>query len=428
MRRRATWAGVAAACVLLPYGCADVIGIGDISAAPDGGKRDGESITGSDTGGGGMDAIPGQEDGSLDEAGAPEDSESAPETETGVDDAGALDSESAPETGAGVDAAEALDSGTPPDTGAAIEASTGCPSQSSSTLATEITFTVSWSSTTFSNAGSGTVNLLLLTNVTGTTTLTGTSHWCGQTLPGVTLNATGMVATSGGTMVLYQVPNATWDEITRTFAVTGTQSGFNIGDTLDIAPSTGLLGLTDSSGYGTPSKAWPPACATNMCLPAGSFMSSDLQDDDGDGNPGVTAVPLSTGGYVDPPTAAIFAPAASQVYLASRTTIQLSGMHTVDCAHGAGTATISLFDTHVVGCKTICPSGLSGCNTGSSPQACTSNQVGFLDANRTIYGYDMTAGDTVSAAHPITGTFSTVQLSAGTACSAARAVFSPTFD
>ena len=46
------------------------------------------------------------------------------------------------------------------------------------------------------------------------------------------------------------------------------------------------------------------------------------------------------------------------------------------------------FDNHVVGCKTICPANLVGCNTGTTPQACTDDQVRFLDANRTIYGYD----------------------------------------
>jgi hypothetical protein len=429
---RATRVGLAAGCVLLPYGCADVIGIGDISAAPDGGKGDGGSRADSDTGGDATDAIPDGDDGGVDDAGPLEDGESAPETETGVDDAGPPDSGSTPETGTGVDDAGPLDSGSARDTGAPIEASAGCPSQNASTLATKITFTVSWPSTASSNAGTGSVNLLLLTNVTGTTTFSGTSQWCGQTFPDVILNALGMTATGGGTKMLYEVPNATWDSITRTFPVTGTQSGFDIGDTLDISPSTGLLGLADSSGYGTPasapSKAWPPACSSSSCLPAGSFMTSDLQDDDGDGNPGITAVPSNTGGYADPPTTTTFAAAASLVYVVSRTTMQLSGMHTVDCTHGAGTASITLFDTHVVGCKAICPSGVLGCNTGSTPQACTSAQVGFLDANRPVYGYDMTAGDTVSAAHPIAGSFSTVQLSGGAACSAARAAFSPTFD
>jgi hypothetical protein len=193
-------------------------------------------------------------------------------------------------------------------------------------------------------------------------------------------------------------------------------------------PSTGLLGLTDASGYGDPTKAWPPICSSSSCLPAGSFTMADTQDDDGDGNVGITATPLSTGGYALPPTTTIFAPVANAVYIVSRNTIQLNGMHAVDCTHGTGTAKITAFDNHVIGCTTICPSGLGTCTTGSTPQKCTSAQVNFLDTNRTIYGYDMTAGDLASTSHPISGTVSTVQLAAGSKCSDARAAFAPTFN
>jgi len=103
-------------------------------------------------------------------------------------------------------------------------------------------------------------------------------------------------------------------------------------------------------------------------------------------------------------------------------------MHSQDCTHGTGTASITLFDNHVVGCKTVCPTGLAGCNTGMTEQACTSDQVGFLDSNRTIYGYDMNAGDVISSAHAVTGQVATVQLAGGANCAAARAAFSPTFN
>jgi len=267
-----------------------------------------------------------------------------------------------------------------------------------------------------------------LTDFMGTTNLTGKSQSCGLKLPDLILNTTGMLATGNGTKILIQVPNATWDKITRTFAVTGTQTGFNIGDKLDTMASTGLLGLADSSGYGDPTKAWPPVCSATGCLPAGSFMSGDLQDDDGDGNPGITAVPASTNGYALPPTTTVFAPVANAVYIVSRNTIQLSGMHALDCTHGTGTASITSFDNHVVGCTTVCPMNLIGCNTGNTPQKCTSMQVNFLDTNRTIYGYDMNANDLASTSHPISGTVSTVQLAPGSKCSDARAAYAPTFN
>jgi hypothetical protein len=296
-----------------------------------------------------------------------------------------------------------------------------------STLATTVTFTVGWPSSLAGNAGTGEVDILLLTNFTGTTTLTGKAQSCGLKLPDLTFNSTGMLATGGGMKLQIQVLNATWDKITRTFNVTGTQSGFQIGDTLDTNASVGLLGLTDSSGYGTDTKMWPPQCTTN-CTPAGSFMMSDLQDDDGDGNPSITAVPESTNGYALPPTQTVFAPVAKEVYIVSRNELTLMGMHAVDCTHGTGNAKITLFDNHVVGCKTICPSGLLGCTTGNTPQVCGSSAVSFLDDNRTVYGYDQTSGHVASPSHPIMGTVKTVQLPSGATCAMARAAFSPTFD
>ncbi len=101
------------------------------------------------------------------------------------------------------------------------------------------------------------------------------------------------------------------------------------------------------------------------------------------------------------------------------------GMHGTDCTHGSGTAKISLFDNHVIGCTTVCPTGLVGCTTGTTPQKCSSDQVGFLDANRTIYGYDQTAGHTATPSHPIMGTVSTVQIAAGSSCAVARAAVRP---
>jgi hypothetical protein len=50
-RRLGTYAGVAAACSFLPNGCAAVVGIGDISAGPDGGDSGGASGSGSRSGG-----------------------------------------------------------------------------------------------------------------------------------------------------------------------------------------------------------------------------------------------------------------------------------------------------------------------------------------------------------------------------------------
>jgi hypothetical protein len=290
-----------------------------------------------------------------------------------------------------------------------------------STLATKITFSVGWPSSTAGNAGMGSVNILLLANFSGTTTLTGTAQSCGLTLPDLSLNSTGMAATGGGTKIQIQVKNAVWDAITRTFAVTGTQSGFNIGDSLDTNDSVGIIGLTDASGYGTPTKTWPPYCndPSMNCAMAGPFMVSDLQDDDKDSKPGITATPLNNSTYALPPTSALFAQVADEVYIVSRNEIAIKGMHATDCTHGTGTATISLFDNHVVGCHVTSLHGTAG--------PCSSPQVSFLDQNRTIYGFDQNMGDVISKSHTVSGMVQTVQIPTGSNCAAARAAFGSTF-
>jgi hypothetical protein len=280
------------------------------------------------------------------------------------------------------------------------------------------------------------VSIWLLTkfNVAGTA-LTGTSQSCALSLPDLALNLTGMMATGGGTKLNIQIGpgtgidnpmNTTWDKITRTFPVSGTLAGWNTGDMQTVAPSLGLLGLTDtamSTGmnpgkYSVDTTAWPPYCANN-CTPAGSFTMADLSDDDGDGKPGITAYPSTDSGYALPPTTSLFAEVADEVYIVSRNEIAISGKST-DCVNGkgTGTATITLFDNHVVGCHATNPMGQ---NFGT-PGPCTSSQVSFLDLNRTIYGYDMTMGDSISKAHPVTTTnVSVVRLPATAKCSDVRA-------
>jgi hypothetical protein len=293
----------------------------------------------------------------------------------------------------------------------------GCPSQDPATLATKITFTVGWPTSTAGNSGTGPINILLLTTFHGTSTLTGTSQSCGLTLPDLTLNSLA-AAIAGGSKVQIQVSNTAWDAITRTFPVMGTQSGFNPGDSLNTSASLGLLGLTDASGYNSDTKAWPAACATG-CTPAGPFMMSDLQDDDHDSNPGITATPLSNSTYALPPTSLLSgsSAAADQVYIVSRNEISLMGMHTgTTCNTGSGMAKITLFDNHVVGCHV------------KGGGACNSSQVSFVDSNRTIYGYDMTMGHVISSTNPVMGTVNTIQLPAGAKCSDARTAFAPTFN
>jgi hypothetical protein len=252
------------------------------------------------------------------------------------------------------------------------------------------------------------VQIWLLGHEMGGATFTGTARACGTTLPDLELNLAGDVAVGGvgngqNALVNPTIPNTAFDAITRTFPEMGTQ-GFNPGDTIMVAPSTGLLGLKDSAWD---TAAWPAACpttgtCTGVTCPTGMpgaacsggkggpFNGGDITDDDGDGHPGVTAIPPNgTDGtsspscsgpgsckYYFPPTAVGLGGSASvadKVYIVSRNRFSLSGMRMNDCSKGSGKASITLFDNHAVGCHI------------SGGGECNDMQAGFVDTNRPVY-------------------------------------------
>jgi prepilin-type processing-associated H-X9-DG protein len=97
-------------------------------------------------------------------------------------------------------------------------------------------------------------------------------------------------------------------------------------------------------------------------------------DADGDTKPGFTAVPRSGGGYVAPPTGlGIFgsAPTADKLYLVWRTVVSLAGNFT-SCEEQSGTANVTFFDSHVVGCHVAAGD-------------CAAAQTDFVDQSRTLY-------------------------------------------
>jgi hypothetical protein len=267
-------------------------------------------------------------------------------------------------------------------------ASAPCSAQTTLPLAVKLTLPVQWPATVSYAAGNGSATVWLLSNLTGNAALTGTFQTCGVTLPDLTYQ--GADTAIRGDLVSFVLPGAQ----TTTFPVTGMQSGWSPGDTFSTAAVTSLLGLSTNSTYRQTTVAWPATCATN-CTPAGAFLPNDLVDDDGDGNPGVTAQP-STGGtnptYTAPPSAqGNGAPLATQVDMVLRNAFALSGMRVTDCAQISGTASVQRFDTHVVGCVT-------------QAGACASAQVAFLDQSRPVY------------TTPITGTFRAAQVSAQATC------------
>ena len=195
------------------------------------------------------------------------------------------------------------------------------------------------------------------------------------------------------------------------------QSGFNVGATEDTSPAVGLVGLAQSSTYAMDTTKWPIDCPTTGCTGSDWFKSTDIVDDDGDGNPGITANPLNSNGYTYPPTNTTCGAPATQIYIVSRNEIAITGMRMGDCSHGSGTASITLFDNHVVGCMHGTENAHGVCSA-VTPGACAATEIAFLDDNRTKYGYDQTAGDAFSKSHPAAnGKATIVALAAGATCS-----------
>jgi hypothetical protein len=308
-------------------------------------------------------------------------------------------------------------------------------------MGVKISFTVNWPASTAAAAGSGPVNIWLLSHSTGTTMLMGTSQTCESTLPDLPLAGAGLSAVNGnGTTVQIDIPVAkTWANVSRTFADTGTQSGFNPGATFDVNAAVGLLGLTNASYAGnlptTQPPAWPDesGCTANCACTGtgkgsaatfsgtcGVFPAADVTDDDGDGNPGITSYPfngmMNSVAYTYPPTTVTFfatPPLADQLYIVSRNELQLTGTRMTDCNHGGGSVSVTLFDNHVVGCHATATSTNGDLSFTGPAGPCDSGQTAFVDQNRPIYG---TASGPASTSNPISGTFTGLVMAAGTTC------------
>ena len=374
-------------------GCNAILGIHDKSVAGDAGSNDASEAEGTDSGvdGGEQDST------TVGDGGGPEDSSSS-------DSGGGSSSDAGGEGGDG--------GGT--STGA-------CPVQPSFLFGVHVNFNVTWPASTVNGQGNGAVDLWLLNRATsmgtGDLAFSATTQWCGMNLPVINLNAVGQTAVCASgmtcaTKVQIAFNDGDWDgKITRTFTTTGSQTAWNTSDTLSTGESLSLFGLTAASYGGTPPAAWPAACSSS-CTPDGAFAASALTDDDGDGFPGITANPLSSSSYSLPPTTptqAATPPLADQVYFVLRNQVQLTGVQMSSCTQGSGTAQITLFDNHVVGCHIASPAG-----------ACTSAAVSFLDQNRAVYGPDAT--HVASVLTPITGTATIQQMASTATCADVRGI------
>jgi hypothetical protein len=233
-----------------------------------------------------------------------------------------------------------------------------CEIKSTFTLAVHVVLTVTWDGSLGANAGTGQYHLWALAKMAANgTALTGTIQLCGFTLPDLTL--TPLV---GGGIVRVEIPQTVWDapSAPTLFPTTGTLDSWNTGSTLTTAPTIALVGLTMPN----PQAAWPT-----------SYTMVTPVDFDGDGSPGLTGTPKVGPGYVQTPVSLPILGAgakADKLFLASRTGLALTGKLT-SCTEQSGTAAITFFDSHVLGCHV------------SGGDACTPAQIDFVDSNRTKY-------------------------------------------
>jgi hypothetical protein len=257
-----------------------------------------------------------------------------------------------------------------------MDPATGCQARTSVTIGTRATFPLTWPATLGTTGGTGNFELLNVYRLTVRDGgLTGTVSPCGSALPPFTFS--GLI---GGGNCRIEIPDSVWETPGfPQFDSSGTLAGWEPGSRLDLPASGALVGLTMAD----PTAAWPD-----------SYTGIDASDPDGDGNPGITAVPATGDGLASPPVS-IIGPRTDQVHLVSRTAGGLSGTFT-SCTELSGEATLQFFDNHVVGCRTV------------NGDLCNATQTDFVDTNRTIY-----------TAAP--GTFRGVILPEGATCSDARA-------
>lgn len=240
------------------------------------------------------------------------------------------------------------DSDTPPG-----DTAGGCPETLAGTQAVHVMMNVTWPGTVGTAAGSGIAHVWTKSvfKIEGTK-ITATNAPCGSQVPDIVKNPI-----AGGGKTLVEFPPAVWNAAAMpTFTVTGTQAGFAVGSAVTMAATPVLVGLTMTD----PNAAWP------------ALADIKGADHDGDGKLGITAVPRDGGGYSLPPTSLLQTSHADRLYIASRNTVALSGTRDT-CTSMKGTATVTHFDNHVIGCRV------------KGGGDCSQAQYKFIDDNRTVY-------------------------------------------
>lgn len=232
-----------------------------------------------------------------------------------------------------------------------------CPAQASGTAANHIIVKVSWPDTLGLMAGEGEMHIWTKASLTfDGNDVSGSVKPCGSIIPALT-----KTDLAGGGMVLTEIPDSVWDAPSMPkFEVKGAISGFDKGATISMDPIASLVGaeLTDPAN-----DPWPASAA--------QLMTTDA---DGDGQPGILAIPRTDGEFQAPPLdlQGALDPMglrADEVYVATRTMVALAGTRD-SCTHATGTANVTHVDSHVVGCHV------------KGGDVCNAEQSKFVDDNQ----------------------------------------------
>lgn len=232
-----------------------------------------------------------------------------------------------------------------------------CPAQASGTAANHIVVTVSWPASLGIEAGEGEMHIWTKAALSfDGNDVSGMAEPCGSVIPALT-----KTSIAGGGMVQTQIPDEVWDAPEMpSYEVKGAISGFGVGATISMDPIASTVGVMMADPTNDP---WPASGSQLMTV-----------DHDGDGQPGIKAVPRTDDPFTAPPLDINGAldpngPRADEVYVATRTIIQLAGTRD-SCTSAKGTADVTKVDSHVVGCR-IKDGGY-----------CDADQTKFIDDNQ----------------------------------------------
>jgi hypothetical protein len=163
-----------------------------------------------------------------------------------------------------------------------------------------------------------------------------------------------VISALGGEKILPEIPDATWDKSSMPqFSGTATKTG----NTVNASPGVALVGLTMTNPTGT----WPART---------SIMGVDH---DSDGKLGLAAIPRSDSPYARIPLDISKSKRADRVDLAIRNIMTLSATVSGCPETYNGTANVTKFDNHVIGCHVY------------GGGECTDTQKKFVDDNSVVY-------------------------------------------